>query len=160
MAISFIGGVNRSIRRKPLMPLVTDTLFTKCCIKIPTLECTTEISNIAGHSRMSCHFWFRNFRIEILTLGCTTRALKHNWLQGRQYHWGVSNSHLFGQKFNWQTFSHNVYGVHPEWAWFKLTTLEVIGIDCIGSCKSNYHTITTMTALLYNLIWSVLYILK
>ena len=30
---------------------------------------------------------------------------------------------------------------------FKLTTSVVIGIDCIGSCKSNYHTITTTTAL-------------
>ena len=29
----------------------------------------------------------------------------------------------------------------------KLTTLVVICTDCIGSCKSNYHTITTMTAL-------------
>jgi hypothetical protein len=26
------------------------------------------------------------------------------------------------------------------------TTLVVIGTDCIGSCKSNYHTITAMTA--------------
>ena len=29
---------------------------------------------------------------------------------------------------------------------FELTTLVVIGTDCTGSCKSNYHTITTMTA--------------
>ena len=32
------------------------------------------------------------------------------------------------------------------WLRFKLTTLLVIGTDCIGSCKSNYHTITVMTA--------------
>ena len=29
---------------------------------------------------------------------------------------------------------------------FELATLVVIGTDCIGSCKSNYHTITTTTA--------------
>ena len=29
------------------------------------------------------------------------------------------------------------------WAGFELTTLVVIGTDCTGSCKSNYHTITT-----------------
>jgi hypothetical protein len=29
---------------------------------------------------------------------------------------------------------------------FELTTLVVIGTDCIGSCKSNYHKITKMTA--------------
>jgi hypothetical protein len=29
------------------------------------------------------------------------------------------------------------------------TTLVMIGTDCTGSCKTNYHTITTMTALRY-----------
>ena len=29
---------------------------------------------------------------------------------------------------------------------FELTTLVVIGTDCIGSCKSNYHTMTTTMA--------------
>ena len=29
---------------------------------------------------------------------------------------------------------------------FELTTLVVIGTDCIGSCKPTYHLITTMTA--------------
>jgi hypothetical protein len=29
---------------------------------------------------------------------------------------------------------------------FELTTLVVIGTDGTGSCKSNYHTITTTTA--------------
>ena len=37
------------------------------------------------------------------------------------------------------------------WSRFELTTIVVIGADCIGSCKSNYHTITA-TAALYN-IW-------
>ena len=35
-----------------------------------------------------------------------------------------------------------LYRVHLTWAGFKLTTLVVIGINCIGSCKSNYYTIT------------------
>jgi len=29
---------------------------------------------------------------------------------------------------------------------FELTTSMVIGTDCTGSCKSNYHTITATTA--------------
>jgi len=33
------------------------------------------------------------------------------------------------------------------WSRFELTTSVVISIDCIGSCKSNYHTITAKTAL-------------
>jgi hypothetical protein len=32
------------------------------------------------------------------------------------------------------------------WSRFELTTSVVIGTDCTGSCKSNYHMITTMTA--------------
>ena len=32
------------------------------------------------------------------------------------------------------------------WVGFKLTTLMVIGTDCIGSWKCNYHMITTTTA--------------
>ena len=31
------------------------------------------------------------------------------------------------------------------WSTFELTTSVVIGTDCIGSCKSNYHTITATT---------------
>jgi len=41
------------------------------------------------------------------------------------------------------------------WSRFKLTTSVVIGTDCIGSCKSNYHTITTTTAPQSNLPWSL-----
>jgi hypothetical protein len=37
-----------------------------------------------------------------------------------------------------------LYRVHLAWVEFELTALEVIGTDCIDSCKSNYHT--TMTA--------------
>jgi hypothetical protein len=33
--------------------------------------------------------------------------------------------------------------VHLAWAGFELTTLVVLDTAWIGSCKSNYHTITT-----------------
>ena len=32
-----------------------------------------------------------------------------------------------------------LYQVHLAWAGFQLTTLVVIGTDCTGTCKSNYH---------------------
>jgi hypothetical protein len=38
-----------------------------------------------------------------------------------------------------------LYWVHLAWVGFDLITLVVIGTDCIGSYKSNYHTITTTT---------------
>ena len=37
-----------------------------------------------------------------------------------------------------------LYRVHLARAGFELTTFVVIGTDCIGSCKSNYHTTTTL----------------
>ena len=39
-----------------------------------------------------------------------------------------------------------LYRVHLAWAVFELTALVVIGTDCIGSHKSNYHRITTTMA--------------
>jgi len=36
-----------------------------------------------------------------------------------------------------------LYRVHLAWVGFEFTTLVMIGTDCIGSYKSNYHTITS-----------------
>jgi len=47
---------------------------------------------------------------------------------------------------HWQTLSHNVVSSTLTWVGFELTTLMVIGTDCTGSCKSNYHTITATVA--------------
>ena len=65
----------------------------------------------------------------------------------RENHWLVTS--------HWQTLSHNVVWVHLSWAGLELTTLVVIGIDCIGCHKSNYHTIMT-TMVPCNQIWMTL----
>jgi len=44
---------------------------------------------------------------------------------------------------HWETLSHNVVSSKPYLSGFELTTLAVMGTDCIGSYTSNYHTITT-----------------
>jgi hypothetical protein len=46
-----------------------------------------------------------------------------------------------------------LYEVHLAWAGFEFTTLVVIGTDCIGSYKSDYYTITNVTAP-YHCWWS------
>jgi hypothetical protein len=53
---------------------------------------------------------------------------------------------------NWCDFCANfmLYRVHHTWVGFELATLVVIGTDCTGSCKSNYHMIMTMTAPWYS----------
>jgi hypothetical protein len=45
-----------------------------------------------------------------------------------------------------------LYRAHLVWAGFELTMLVVIGTDCIGSCKSNYHMITTAKQVMLTLI--------
>jgi hypothetical protein len=45
-----------------------------------------------------------------------------------------------------------LYRVHLPWTGFELTTLVVISSDCIGSCKSNYHTIMTTASPWSNLM--------
>jgi hypothetical protein len=54
-------------------------------------------------------------------------------------HWPVAS--------HWQTLSHkNVMLYTLSRSRFELTTSVVIDTDCIGSCKSNYHTIMATTA--------------
>jgi hypothetical protein len=59
-----------------------------------------------------------------------------------------------------------LYQVHLARVGFELTKLVVIATDCIGRYKSNYHTITTMTApfkklvktqpyMVHKFLWSV-----
>ena len=43
------------------------------------------------------------------------------------------------------TYVVQMYRVHLAWAGFELSMVVVIGTDCTGSCKSNYHTIKSMT---------------
>jgi len=50
-----------------------------------------------------------------------------------------------------------LYRVHLAWAGFQLITSVVIGTDCTGSWKANYHTITTTKAPNYLLEISVLW---
>ena len=45
-----------------------------------------------------------------------------------------------------QLYHKMLYQVYLTMSGFELTTLVVIGTDCIGSCKSNYYMITTMKA--------------
>jgi hypothetical protein len=56
--------------------------------------------------------------------------------------------HIF-RKSDKLTLSHNVVSNTPRKTGFENTTLVMMGTDCIGSCKSNYHAITTTTFPVY-----------
>jgi len=44
---------------------------------------------------------------------------------------------------HWQTTSHNVVSSTPRLGLIRAHNVVLIGTDCIGSYKCNYHTITT-----------------
>jgi hypothetical protein len=46
-------------------------------------------------------------------------------------------------QFTDKLFQIMLYEYTSPWKGFELTYLVVIGTDCTGSCKSNYHMITT-----------------
>jgi hypothetical protein len=61
---------------------------------------------------------------------------------------GVPRENHWPAVSHWQTLSHNVVSSTPRLSGFEITILVVMCTDCIGSYKSNYHTITT--ALIFN----------
>jgi hypothetical protein len=65
---------------------------------------------------------------------------------------GVPGENHWPFSSHWQTLIKQCCIEYTSpWTGFELTTLMVIGTDCTGSCKSNYHMITSMTAPRYNM---------
>ena len=52
-----------------------------------------------------------------------------------------------------------LYRVHIAMSWIRTRNLVVIGTDCIGNYKSNYHTITTtkLTVCSHRLLQSIMF---
>ena len=76
-------------------------------------------------------------------------STKFQLYRGGQFYWeenGVPGENHWPAASHWQTLSHNFVSSTPCMCRILLTTLVVIGTDCKGSHKSNYHTIMSMMA--------------
>ena len=66
--------------------------------------------------------------------------------RGSQYYWWRKPENHRPAASHWQTLSHNVASSTPrlKWIGFEFTMVVMISTYCIGSCKFNYYTITTV----------------
>jgi hypothetical protein len=96
--------------------------------------------------------WSTTMNSKILTIPNQKVPLEHSLLFFGKQKWRDLITNNPGENHrpvasHWQTLSHkNVMLYTLSWSRFELTTSVVIGTDCIGSCKSNYHTIMATTA--------------
>jgi hypothetical protein len=91
--------------------------------------------NPTRNSLWRYHFWYKYIhyvlwnvtsqQVQLTSIFVVKALLWSSW-----YSWNIAESGIKHQKSN------------QIWSRFKLTTSVVIGTDCIGSCKCNYHAIT------------------
>ena len=101
------------------------------------------LAHTCGHYLKSkyvhCWVWFMVFNVTFNNISVCRDSQFYWW---RKPKYSVKTTDL--PQVTDKLYHIMLYRVHPAWVGFELITLVVIGIDCIGRCKSKYHTSTTV----------------
>ena len=114
--------------------VLSDPLYHLWCFRLLFVS-----HHIVANVIFGCFWWKKQQRFSCWLSYLIIIRFKHNI---RNYKHGRYGYEIFTDI----TKLYDIRLYTSPWSRFELTTSVVIGTDCIGSCNSNYHTITATTA--------------
>ena len=118
---------------RPMYPAMANELRVWRYQRVNQKSVIWRTDNTKAKRKRFCFMVFNYIFNNISVISWRSVLLMEETGGPRENHWPVAS--------HWQIWSHNV--VHL--ALIEIRTHNISGTDCIGSCKSNYHTITATT---------------